>query len=748
MVSTQQLQPSSTVPVIEDFLESVIGPLLDHSRLGQPGLGIAFYEGEQLDPRWKSTLEAWGKERGLFVEHSLLADLGESPTARLISRQRVGEHLFSIEISPEELADAALRQTTPVTNLNIHRDTFRDKNLVLLLWVPTSRARRFMDLASNLVDYRTVEGDVPAYPAEVGGQPGPLGLPAPQVARHNLAIAPLGKGFVGREKELAQLAETLRERGASAITDPLAVEGLGGIGKTRLALEYAWRHLADYDDVYLVRADTIETLRSELSRLSSEWLKLPIAEGAPEAVRVSAVLEWFERHTRWLLIIDNADSEPVAEYITDKILPSLRGGHVLMTSRYRRWGGEVRGLVLDSLAEPEGIRLLLAGTELDRRGKADDPEVAAELVRALGHLPLAIEQMAAWVRARHGTLAEALAAVQSESQAVLSWFDEKEVKYPRSIAATWELSVEARTPAEQFLLRFFAWLSSSPVPEFVTMKVATIWTEGDPPDFLAVARSLAERSLINARSDRSHQLHRLCQELERRRTPREERMLWTRRVAQVLSAATDGNPQDVRTWPRLLLLLPHVNELFQRTEPPDPATPWTDPDQSFLDALSFLLNQFGRLAHNKAEFKEAEPLLRRALAIEEQSYGAEHPNVAIRLNNLAALLQATNRLAEAEPLMRRALAIDEQSYGAEHPKVALRLWVLAVLLRATERLTEAVPLMRRAISIYHHFATHNGHEHPHWNHALSHYRGMLEATGLSKRDVNAAIRELMPNAKP
>ena len=67
---------------------------------------------------------------------------------------------------------------------------------------------------------------------------------------------------------------------------------------------------------------------------------------------------------------------------------------------------------------------------------------------------------------------------------------------------------------------------------------------------------------------------------------------------------------------------------------------------------------------------EAEPLMRRALAIDEKSFGPEHPNVAISLNNLAQLLQATNRLAEAEPLMRRALAIDEKSFGPEHPNVA------------------------------------------------------------------------------
>ena len=100
-----------------------------------------------------------------------------------------------------------------------------------------------------------------------------------------------------------------------------------------------------------------------------------------------------------------------------------------------------------------------------------------------------------------------------------------------------------------------------------------------------------------------------------------------------------------------------------------------------------------------ARFAEAEPLYRRALAIDERSYGPDHPDVATDLNNLAVLLQATNRLAEAEPLYRRALAIDERSYGPDHPDVASDLNNLAVLLRATNRLAEAEPLYRRALAI-------------------------------------------------
>jgi tetratricopeptide (TPR) repeat protein len=116
-------------------------------------------------------------------------------------------------------------------------------------------------------------------------------------------------------------------------------------------------------------------------------------------------------------------------------------------------------------------------------------------------------------------------------------------------------------------------------------------------------------------------------------------------------------------------------------------------------ALARDLNNLARLLQAMNRLAEAEPLMRRALAIDEQSYSAEHPEVAIHLNNLALLLQETNRLSEAEPLMRRALAIDEQSYGTEHPKVAIRLNNLALLLQDTNRLSRAEPMYRRALAI-------------------------------------------------
>jgi tetratricopeptide (TPR) repeat protein len=115
--------------------------------------------------------------------------------------------------------------------------------------------------------------------------------------------------------------------------------------------------------------------------------------------------------------------------------------------------------------------------------------------------------------------------------------------------------------------------------------------------------------------------------------------------------------------------------------------------------VAVALNNLAELLARTHRVNDAEPLIRRALAIDEASFGENHPNVAGDLNNLAVLLKETNRMGEAEPLMRRALAIEEASFGKDHPNVAGNLYNLASLLMATKRLDEAEPLMRRALAI-------------------------------------------------
>jgi len=134
--------------------------------------------------------------------------------------------------------------------------------------------------------------------------------------------------------------------------------------------------------------------------------------------------------------------------------------------------------------------------------------------------------------------------------------------------------------------------------------------------------------------------------------------------------------------------------------------------------------------------------MERALKIDEKSYGMEHHRVAIGLNNLAMLLQDTNRLKEAEPLLERALKIDEKSYGMDHPMVARNLSNLAQLLQATNRLKEAEPLSRRHVEIFIKFSLSTGHQHPHLQAAVGNYAILLEAMGWSREQIIDRLRKM------
>jgi tetratricopeptide (TPR) repeat protein len=156
------------------------------------------------------------------------------------------------------------------------------------------------------------------------------------------------------------------------------------------------------------------------------------------------------------------------------------------------------------------------------------------------------------------------------------------------------------------------------------------------------------------------------------------------------------------------------------------------------------LNNLAQLLQATNRLAEAEPLIRRALGIDETAYGPDHPKVAIRLNNLALLLQDTNRLAEAEPLIRRALGIDEKAYGPDHPEVATDLNNLAHLLQATNRLSEAEPLMRRALAIRAVFGTQTGYEHPNYGGTWLAYAAMLRGLGRTPQQIEEALTGFPP----
>jgi tetratricopeptide (TPR) repeat protein len=261
------------------------------------------------------------------------------------------------------------------------------------------------------------------------------------------------------------------------------------------------------------------------------------------------------------------------------------------------------------------------------------------------------------------------------------------------------------------LLERLAWLAPEPVPEFL-LDVPIPEDEGE--DLYEALADLAAYSLATRDPEEPRFLvHGLVQDVTRRSHDAAAQQ----RVTEVLgwvNTAFDGDPEDVRSWPRLDPLAPHAQNVTHHADA-----------AGIVEPTARLMSQLGMLFHCKSLHAQAEPLYRRSLAIDEAIWGPHHPTVSIRLNNLALLLQETNRLAEAEPLYRRALTISEKSFGPDHPSVATRLNNLATLFRATNRLAEAEPLYRRALAIH---EASFGADHPTVARCLNNLAELLRAT--------------------
>ena len=517
----------------------------------------------------------------------------------------------------------------------------------------------------------------------------------PSTPIHNLP-EPV-RHFTGRVEVLEKIEKALgANSGIAGLTQVRGISGLGGIGKTQTALAFAWRHLGKpYNHVFWVRADTESEIVGAFMEIARK-LDLPQKDARETDVVVEAVRAWFEQNENWLLVLDNVEWD--GQEMVGKHVPSRGKGHVLVTSRAHALDALdiQKPIPLDKM-EPDEARDFLINRTANLEADATPVNAVA---KELGYLPLALEQAAAYIVEKECSFADYLKGFKTRRAEYLR-FKPKGTDYPDTAATTWLMNFEQvgrESKPARGLLYFCAFLDPDRIPiEIIRDSAAELGPElsaalanakEDPVALHDVLEPLTRYSLIRYdRDDDSLSIHRLVQDVVRAGMNEEDQRAWAERAVLAVNATFPYI--GFENWPRCERLLPHVPLAANYIE------------RYGLESsqASRLLNQAANYLYMRARYAEAEPLTRRALAIDEAAYGPEHPDVARDLSNLALLLQATNRLVEAEPLMRRALAIAEASYGPDHPAVATALNNLAQLLQDTNRLGEAEPLMRRALAI-------------------------------------------------
>ena len=504
--------------------------------------------------------------------------------------------------------------------------------------------------------------------------------------------------------------------GQGAAVTGRALHGLGGIGKTRLAIEYAYAHAETYSALLFVRAESAPALDAGLAALAgAAVLDLPEKEAREDIAKIEAVLRWLEANPTWLMILDNVDDGAAVAAVA-ALLPRLKGGHVIVTARASNFPASLRKFELDILDEDAATQFLLERTAEDRERAKDDEAQARALARDLGGLALGLEQAGAQIATDRIGFARYLKLWNEKRADILGWSAPTLTGSDRTLATTWATSVARLSPESVRLLDRLALLAPDTIPDFLL----DVDVPGEAEGYDAVkaraglfAYSLATRS--KGEEGKGFVVHRLVQDFARRAMSDGRRGEALREALGWVNAAFVGDPADVRNWPVLDPLAPHAL-----------AIAWRADEEGITKPMAWLLTLLGNFFFAKARYVEAESLMRRALANSEAAFDPpDHPVIAIHLSNLATLLQDTNRPVEAEPLIRRALSIDETSFGSDHPKVATRLNNLGQLLRATNRLTEAEPMMRRALSID---EVRAGADHPDVARDLNNLAQLLQAT--------------------
>jgi tetratricopeptide (TPR) repeat protein len=535
---------------------------------------------------------------------------------------------------------------------------------------------------------------LPPLPRDRIPEPAPL----PPGSRMHMRRNPQ---FVGREAQLHELAEALQTPGTTAIGQVAAATGLGGIGKTQLAAEFAHRYGQFFSGgVFWLGFADPASVRAEIAQCGGpEYLGLWTNEDAPGiTTQVGRVRKVFAAPMPRLLILDNCEDEA----LLDEWLPRSGGCHVLVTCRRRVFSPHlgVHTVILDVLARAESMALLRSFGQAQAFDPAENTALDA-ICSELGDLPLALHLAGSFLARYRNVVTPTAYLAQLRNRALLGHPSlqghgvtgsptDHDLHVGRTFALGWERldptdAVDAM--ARDLLQRAACLAPGEPVPHMLL--VATLSLPEDEPDAALACEDALHRlldlGLIDSPEPGTYSIHRLVMAFAQQADDDHA----AARAAVERALLDEAERVNGSGFPaRLLPYQPHLRAVTEIARQRDDGRA-----VNLCTALGLYLREIG-------DYRDARPYFERALAIREQQLGPDHPYTAGSLNNLAMLLRDQGALAEARPLLERALTIRTQQLGPDHPDTASSLNNLALLLRDQGALAEARPLYEHALAIY------------------------------------------------
>ena len=541
------------------------------------------------------------------------------------------------------------------------QDAFRrrvqDSGLITQSFANPDALRRLV--GDSLRELMAVKGTPPG-PRKLGGsgprRPGSLprvwNLPARNPA------------FTGRDELLAAVRERLLA-GDKAVVQ--AFQGMGGVGKTQLAAEYAYRFAGAYDLAWWVNAEQAGLIGDQFAALGAALGCLP--PGADTEVVRAEVLGELRERERWLLVFDNAQTPAD---ITGW-LPG-GGGHVLITSRERNWVEVAASVEVDVLARPESAAILqgrVSGlTEVDADRLADE----------LGDLPLAVTQAAGFMAEAGVPAGQYLDLLRTQPKRLLG-------SYPTSLAAATQLitdRLDHEDPAAAQLARLCAFLAPEPIllewftnaagalPELIAAYAA------DPLAWAQLLRRIG-RSSLGRIDERSLQMHRLTQAILRDGLTPDQARTTREQAGEILAASHPGTADDFATWPVWARLVPHVLAV-------DPGAPMHGANLRDLacGASWYLLM--------RGDTRSGYELSRDLRAQWLGRLGGDDQDTLRASTRLAAALRTMERYQEARELDEDTLARRRHLWGDDDSDTLISAGCLAADLRGLGKVGAALEL--------------------------------------------------------
>ncbi len=499
-------------------------------------------------------------------------------------------------------------------------------------------------------------------------------------------LSPRNRLFTGRDKYLEQLANHFK-------TDTtVALSGLAGLGKTQLALEYAYRHSPSaYRAVLLVHADKA-TLPASYADLA-EVLRLPEQNEREFDKRIQAVNRWLEDHTNWLLIMDNADDLSLAR----SFFPKADHGHILLTTRSQIVGGIARRIVIERMEPEEGLLFLLRRSDmLDVKAPLDSiaaviRDTALEAVKLLDGHPLALDQAGAFIE-DGGSFTGYIDLYHEQLRKLLDKrgsLQGADCDYPDTVVVTFRLcfdNARARHPLADDILHFCAFLHPDAIPDELFQHDDHFMH--DKKAFKDGIEALLRYSLLTRNVQvNTFSMHRLVQAVLIDAMLTDLRRQWRERVVRALNAAFPK--LNIKGLSQCERLLSHI--LVCAT--------WSEGMLTLTGRVAELFKKAGNYLTLRGRYSSAETLLVRNLSINTQLFGVEHLNTASALINLTLHYLECDKYEQAELCLVRALCIQEKQLGTEHPDTASSLHLLAILYRKQGKYDQAELLYQRTFRI-------------------------------------------------